>query len=550
MDFTFGKLISDSLKLTNHRALLNGLQHRHNIFPLDPAPGESVNVYAVTASNPAIGRVELNYTTDGSDPRADGSDARQIAFQRVHIEWDTLVWDYISYWSAQIPAQPEDTMVTYSISGWSTSGDVIHADYPDVEERVQHATMIHFNNIPPDTAFTPSPQSEASLFCYHVDRIKPPAWVMEAIIYHVFLDRFHPGDEADWRQTTDLEDFCGGTLWGLRDKLDYLADLGVNCLWLSPTWKSPSNHGYDVADYDRIEPRLGGEEALHAIVEGARRRGVRVLLDLVCNHLSNEHPVFVDALRDKNSPYRDWFTFDKRFPHGYRCFFNVKNMPKINLERPAAREWMINTAIKQLRDFDVDGFRLDVAAGAGANFWTHCRPRLRAIKPDCLLIGEIIEAPATLRMYKGRLDGCLDFSLNEALRNTYGWESWDERRLKAFVQSHQRYFGEDFVLASFLDNHDMDRFSLIAEDDSEKLKRAAAMQFSLPNPPIILYGTEVGLRQPVSTRGSTLDQCRVPMVWGTEQDQDLLAFYKRQISDRKNRKGKTNDYRSNRSTRR
>ena len=377
-----------------------------------------------------------------------------------------------------------------------------------------------------------------SLFCYHVDRLAPPAWVDDAIIYHIFLDRFYPGDGRDWLQTSDTLGFCGGTLWGARDKLDYLEELGINCLWLSPTWKSASYHGYDVADYERIEPRLGGDEALHALVESAHERGIRVLLDLVCNHLSNEHPVFVDALRDESSPYRDWFTFDQRFPQGYRSFFNVKTMPKINLERPAAREWMIGVAARQLQVYDVDGFRLDVAAGAGANFWTHCRPRLRAIKPDCLLIGEIIDAPSVLSMYQGRLDGCLDFSLNEALRQTFAWGSWSERRFEAFVDSHRRCFDPGFVLPSFIDNHDMDRFSHIAENDSAKLKQAVRAQMRLPNPPVIFYGTEVGLRQELSVREHTLDVSRAPMVWDERQDADLLSFYMAEIEARKERKGR------------
>ncbi len=533
MDHTFGKLISDSLKLTNHRANLQGLQHQHTISPRDPNPDEPVTIHAFSASDPAIASIDLIYTTDGSDPRMAGSECQRVAFQRVHTEWDTLVWDYVSHWSAQIPGQCDGTLVSYCISAMTAEGQPIHADYPDAEERVQHATMIHFKNIPPDAPFTPSPQDSPPLFRYHVDRHEPPAWAREAIIYHIFLDRFYPGDGRDWLQTGDLLGFCGGTLWGARDKLDYLADLGVNCLWLSPTWSSPSNHGYDVADYERIEPRLGGEEALHALVEGAHRRGIRVLLDLVCNHISNEHPIFAEAQASESSPCRDWFDFDPRFPHGYRSFFNVKNMPKINLEHPDAREWMIRMAIRQLEIFDVDGFRLDVAAGAGANFWTHCRPRLRAIKPDCLLIGEIIDAPSTLLMYQGRLDGCLDFSLNEALRQTYAWGNWDEGRYEEFAERHREYFGDGFLLPSFIDNHDMDRFSHIVDNDSDALKQAVMAQMRQPNPPVIFYGSEVGLRQALSTREHTLDVSRVPMVWDDRQDQDLLEFYKEQISLRK-----------------
>ena len=337
----------------------------------------------------------------------------------------------------------------------------------------------------------------------------------------------------EWLPTSDMNDFCCGTLWGVRDKLDYLADLGINCLWLSPTWKSPSTHGYDVADYGRTDPRLGGDEALHAVVKGAHQRGIRVLLDLVCSHISNEHPIFLDALHSEASAFREWFTFGEKYPHGYRGFFNVKTMPELNLELPAAREWMIGVAEKTLRDFDVDGFRLDYAHGAGPNFWTHFRPRVKAIKSDCLLLGEIIDAPSRLQMYRGRLDGRLDFSLNEALRKIYAWGDWDEHRFAAFIESHSRYFGDGFAMPSFLDNHDMDRFSFVVENDSESLKRAAAAQMRLPNPPIILYGTEVGVRPQLGTRDHTLDVSRVPMVWDEEQDHDLLAFYKARIAERK-----------------
>ncbi len=541
MDHTFGKYISDALKLTNHRANLSGVQHQHRITPRDPAPGESVIIHITTTSEPAIRKAVLRYTVDGSDPRQLQNAAEELDVFPVGCQWDTLLWDYVNLWEAEIPPQPEGALVTYYISAEpyisSDKGStrILYPDYPDAAERVQHATMIHFSNIPPDAPFVQAPQTAPPLFCYHVDRLKPPDWLNEAVIYHIFLDRFYPGDGRDWLQTSDLKGFCGGTLWGVRDKLDYLADLGVNCLWLCPCWKSPTNHGYDVVDYEQIEPRLGGDAALHAVVEGAHERGIRVLLDLVCNHLSNQHPIFIDAASSEDSPYRDWFVFDARYRHGYRSFFNVGTMPELNLETPAAREWMISMALKQLETFNVDGFRLDVADGAGPNFWTHCRPRLRAVKPDCALIGEIVDAPEGLRVYEGRLDGCLDFSMNEALRNTYAWESWILERYDEFMQAHSRFFNPDFVLPSFIDNHDMDRFSLIAENDNDKLKRVVSQQMLERNPPIILYGTEVGLRQPISTRDSTLDQCRVPMVWDERQDQDLLAFYKDLIQQRRQR---------------
>ncbi|MCY4146303.1 MAG: alpha-amylase family glycosyl hydrolase [Chloroflexi bacterium] len=531
MDIIFGKLISDQLKLTTHRALRSGIQHQHDIRPLDPTPDDAVTIHLTTANDLPIESAWLRYTTDGSDPRH--AEAKTVDFALERSEWDTVVWGYLARWRASIPPQVAGTLVRYCIGGRQGDGNVVYADFPPTEERARHATMLHFGNIPADTPFAPTPQSEAPLFCYHVDRLRAPDWVKDAIIYHIFLDRFCPGEGRDWQQTSDLQAVCGGTLWGVRDKLDYIAELGANCLWLSPCWVSPSHHGYDIADYQRIKPRLGGEAALDAVVAAASKRGIRVLLDLAANHVSNEHPIFIDARSSENSPYRSWFTFSERYPHGYKSFFNVKTMPEINLEHPDACEWMIANGEFNLRRFGVDGYRLDVAAGPGQNFWSQFRPRMRATKPECALLGEIIDTPAYLRSYTGRLDGCLDFSLAEALRNTYGWGSWDEGQMRAFVASHDRYFDADFARTSFIDNHDMDRFLLIAGNDSGALKRAATAQFNLPNPPIILYGTEVGLRQHQSARGNTLDAIREPMLWDERQDRDLLEFYKAAIQARK-----------------
>ena len=157
MDFIFGKLVSDELKLTNHRAESNGIQHQHNISPLDPNPGESVTVRIVTASDPPIQRFTLIYTNDGTDPREIDSAAQTVDFVKVRTEWDTFVWDYITHWEAQIPALAEGSLVNYVISGWTAVGDRIYADYPDSDERAQHATMMFFQNLPTDSVYSPSP---------------------------------------------------------------------------------------------------------------------------------------------------------------------------------------------------------------------------------------------------------------------------------------------------------------------------------------------------------------------------------------------------------
>jgi len=149
-------------------------------------------------------------------------------------------------------------------------------------------------------------------------------------MYEVLVDRFYPGDGRRWTQTANVSGFCGGTLQGVADKLEYITGLGCNALWLTPIFPSPTHHGYDATDYTRIEPRLGGDAGLRLLVDEAHKRGVRVVLDLVCNHVSNEPPVFLDALKNPASPYRNWVTIDDSAA-GYRAFFGVKQMPQLNL---------------------------------------------------------------------------------------------------------------------------------------------------------------------------------------------------------------------------
>jgi hypothetical protein len=536
-DTVFGTFITDDLKLVNYRAVRTGVHHRHDIMPLDPNPGEAVSVRVMTPGRAGFEHLVLYYTTDGSIPtgsRGVAENGEVVIFERERIEWDAMIWGYLIHWHAVIPGQPDQTMVQYVISAWSEDGDEVYADTPNVDDKVQHETMQHFDSIPEDSVLVETGHFvNEEVFNYHVDRMRPPQWAEDAVIYHVFIDRFYPGDGRGWLQTKDMNRICGGTLWGVRDKLDYFVELGVNCLWLSPTWPSPTYHGYDVTDYERVEPRLGGDEALRAVVEGAHQRGIRVLLDMVCNHLSNQHPIFLDALHDEKSAYRDWFFFDERVPNGYKTFFGVAEMPRVNLNLPAASEWMVANAVRWLRDYDVDGYRLDVADGPGPNFWAYFRKACREAKADCLVFGEIIDTPQRLRTYAGRLDGCLDFPLNDALRQTFALHTMTEAQLDAFLSDNASYYPDDFVAPTFLDNHDMNRFSYLAGNDPETLKRAAALQLQLPGPAIIYYGTEVGLKQEAGLHEQGYSGIRAPMIWGEDQDHDLLAFYKGQIQARK-----------------
>lgn len=539
MEFIFGTLATPELRQLHHQIARLGVQHGHEIAPHIPRPNSEITLFVTVGHDFPARHVACYYTTDGSIPqgsRGVAQNGQVILFRRESYTWDSVTWGYNSQWTAQIPPQPNNTIVRYRIGAWSDDDNLpeAFADYPELKATTERAAGAFFMGepVPP---LPPIGDFAGKVFTLHISDSPAPEWAKSAIIYQIFVDRFYVGDGRDWLQTTDLRQPFGGTLWGVRDKMDYIADLGVNCIWLTPTFVSPSHHGYDITDYLKTEPRMGGDEALRAVIESAHRKGIRVLLDLVCNHISNHNPYFVDALNNPHSPYRDWFVFDDS-PEGYKTFFGFAGMPYINLQTPAARDWMCSVGQYWLREFDVDGYRLDHANGPGADFWVDFRIACRQVKSDVFCFGEVVEAPNILRTYAGGLDGVLDFHIENMLRMTYAKGETTEAEFDEFVARHYAYFPDGFFLPTFFDNHDMNRFLFAVNGDKSKLMRAAEAQFKLPHPPIIYYGTEVGLSQNQSAHeGVGLDESRLPMLWGDAQDAQLLAFYKGLIANRRNR---------------
>jgi cyclomaltodextrinase / maltogenic alpha-amylase / neopullulanase len=458
-DFVFGPLSSDAQRIAFVRAARAGVTHTRT--PRDPRAEEPVTIEL--AVGPAAAEPVL--VVDGETAQLEAGE----------VEWDTLVWGYVRSYRATIPGRPAGTIVRYGI------GDEEHA--------------------------------------YCVDDYAPPTWVRESVVYHVFVDRFDPGPGRKW----DAEPFMGGTLAGVIRRLDYLAELGINVLWLSPIFPSPTYHGYDATDLFEVEPRLGSQEDLRALLDGAHARGIRVLLDFVPNHWSNQHPTFVDATTNRDSEYSGWYSFE-RWPDLYDQFFTARTMPKLNLLDEGAREHVLEAAAHWLQ-LGVDGYRVDHATGPAQSFWAYFRRATREARADCWTFGEAVETPAREREFEGLLDGCLDFTLLEAFRKTFAQGTWDGVRFWRFLEAHSRYFSQDFIRPSFLDNHDMNRFLWVAGNDERRLRLAALCQFTLEGPPVVYYGTEIGMSQARDVRETSDREARLPMAWD-DADEELLEFYR------------------------
>ena len=484
-------------RLMAYRNSLTGIKHLHRLktpsaYASRPQSNEPITLHVTTSGGIAYDSVRCWMNVDG----------KESTFELVPGEsvWNALEWWYIRHWVGQIRPQTRGAIVRYKIGGRVVGSD--RWVFADNQARVL---------------------SEATEFAISVDDYDIPMWARDAFIYHIFLDRFYPGDGVPWKKPTNLSGFFGGTLRGVIQKLDYIQSLGCNAVWLSPLFASPSHHGYDATDYYTVEPRFGTNAELIELIEKAHQRGVRVILDFVANHWSNHHPTFQEARRDKNSEYRSWYTW-QRWPDEYTSFFGVKGMPQLNLKHKPASDYLLKCAQYWLEN-GVDGYRLDYAPGPPHTFWADFRQACKAVNPDAFLFGEVVSHSETIASYIPHFDGCLDFLLADALRKTFALETATLLEFEAFLAAHETYFPKDFSLPTFLDNHDMTRILYLADEDKAKVRLAALVLFTLSAPPIIYNGAEVGVsqRNPLGR----FEEARLPMLWGDERDKNLLAYFQR-----------------------
>ena len=493
----FGTQRDFDKRIAEYRNSLAGIKHLHRLKkPLAavsrPQPNQPIPLHVTTSGGIPYDSVRCWMNANGEETT--------LEFVSGESEWSTLEWRYVRHWHGQIPPQANGTIVRYKIGGRVVGSD--RWIFADNQARVL---------------------SEATEFAIPVDDYDMPNWTRDAVIYHIFLDRFYPGDGVPWKKPTNLSGFFGGTLRGAIQKLDYIQSLGCNAIWLSPLFSSPSHHGYDATDYYTVEPRFGTNADLKELIEKAHQRGIRVILDFVANHWSNQHPTFQAAQRDENSEYRAWYTW-QRWPDEYTSFFGVKGMPQLNLKHKPASDYLLACAQHWL-EIGVDGYRLDYAPGPPHSFWADFRQACKKINPDVFLFGEVVRHSEGIAAYIPHFDGCLDFLLADALRRTFVLETSTLLEFEAFLTAHEAYFPKDFSLPAFLDNHDMTRILYLAGEDKAKVRLAALVLFTLSAPPVIYNSTEVGVsqRNPLGR----FEEARLPMLWGDEQDKGLLAYFQR-----------------------
>jgi len=338
-----------------------------------------------------------------------------------------------------------------------------------------------------------------------------------------------------------------GDLRGLTAKLDYLADLGVQALWLLPVHPSPSYHKYDVTDYRAIHPDYGTMEDFEAFLAAAKERGMRVILDLVVNHTARAHPWFESASTGPDSEFFDYYVWKKRDEvgsltvtrtgpdtdnlrrwnetpgvrdHYYYAYF-TGGMPDLNFDNPAVRREIYDIGRFWLEK-GVDGFRLDAAkhifpderAADTVAFWEEFRAEMEKANPDVFLVGEVWTDGSEAKQFLPGLRSIFNFEMAGSILDAVA-----EGRAAGLAGRHaglRRQYAEilpGFTDATFLSNHDQNRVMSVLDHDEASARVAASLLLTLPGSPFLYYGEEIGMR------GTKPDFfIREPMLWQREPD--------------------------------
>jgi len=350
------------------------------------------------------------------------------------------------------------------------------------------------------------------------DTMAVPEWVKTAACYQIFPERFAIGNSdkdlsyvnTKWGVKPTPKSYYGGDLTGIREHLDYLVDLGVNVLYMTPVFCSPTNHKYEITDYETVDPAFGGNEALKDLIEDAHKLGIKVMLDGVFNHCSCRHPFFLDAQKNgKNSPYYDWFFWKE--DGSYLTFGSVKTMPKLNTGNSEVIRYFSDVAVMWMRDYDADGWRLDVSDEISHKFLRAFRDAVIAQNPEAIIIGE--DWHRAVRYLNGdEYDGIMNYGVTKACLDLLAFHTIDSNAFRdRIVRLYHTYsIAANQKMLNLLGSHDTDRFLTRVKGDAVRFRTAAAIMFFYPGIPCVYYGDEIGME------GGYDPDCRRTFRWNED----------------------------------
>ncbi len=370
-----------------------------------------------------------------------------------------------------------------------------------------------------------------------------PDWVHDAVFYQIFPDRFADGDPTNngtdtipWGGPPSSSKRMGGDLKGITAHLSYLRDLGVNALYLTPIFTARSSHGYDTTDYHQIDPHFGTTADLKALTAGLHLHGNHILLDGVFNHTGVDFLGFKNLEKDgAQSIYKNWY-FVQSFPVNvaagqthYTGWFGTPWMPKLNVENPATRAYLLDVSARWIRDAHIDGWRLDAADEVNHRFWQAFRQTVKKEDPNAFLVGEIW-GNAHDWLQGDQFDSVMNYRFRGAVLDFFVNATSTPSQLDSSLARIRSDYPPAAAGAMFniLDSHDTERIRTLCQNDWNRERQAVLFQMTYPGVPCIYYGDEIGMQ------GGKDPDNRRAMHWDAKnQSATILAYYKSLLALRK-----------------
>lgn len=358
----------------------------------------------------------------------------------------------------------------------------------------------------------------------------PPQWASRAIFYQIFPDRFANGDPSNdpagtvaWDSQPTYDNFFGGDLQGIIQKIPYLKQLGVTALYLNPIFESPSNHKYNATDYLKIAPEFGDLWTFKKLIAELHRAGMKVIIDGVFNHTGDSFWAFQDVLRrGEESRFKDWYYF-REFPvrqgehPNYECWWGFGSLPKLNHQNPEVIRYLLKV-VAFWTSIGIDGWRLDVPNEVPIEFWRSFRKLVKSINPEAYIVGEIWD-DAHAWLAGDTFDAVMNYRWRDAVVQYFAQGSISAEQFRGQLAANRHNLPWEYILSAYnlLGSHDTPRFLTLCGRDRRKMLAALAFQFTYPGIPALYYGDEIGLY------GDKDPDCRKTMKWNaSEQDQVLL----------------------------
>jgi alpha-glucosidase len=527
--------------MTQYAAWTRGLHHDGSeVYISNPLPSidEIVTVKLRVSKDAPINHAFIRAMIDG--------EFRMVKMERIDEEDDLVQW-----WGGHLPIEQPRTdyrfkLMTDDGAYFYTAQGISRADSPDFESFI-------------------------ILGGYNA-----PLWVRDTVYYQIFPERFWNGDPSNdvqdgeysrmGHQTVKREwgelphtwekqgsmDFFGGDLQGITQKLDYLVDLGVNALYLTPIFEADTNHKYDIKDFFTVDKHFGGNEALAELRIETLKRDIKLMLDITPNHCSYKHPWVVNFTEGGNDDTAEFFYYDPK-TRSFETWMGVRLLIKLNYYSQKLRDIMYrgeNSALKHWLKppYSIDAWRLDVAQMTGNRgvhqldheVWREVHDSVKTFKSDTYLIGEYFQ-DSTMHTQGDELDAAMNYQgFNMPMRRWLGGEDWaghDKHPFsdtvllptEALAEQWHRFMGAvayPITLQQFnqLDSHDTTRILHVTDGDKDLVKLGLALMMGFPGVPCIYYGTEIaitGFKDPDNRR------C---MNWNeNDWDTDMLNYTKRLI---------------------